>query len=77
MIRLLGEQGQGPSAVPHEEVEGEGGLPGPRCPRCNADLAVFATYRTITVPDEEESAGRKAAFVFCRSCSYTLGMLPG
>jgi hypothetical protein len=37
---------------------------------------VFATYRTITVPDEEESATRKAAFVFCRSCSYTLGMLP-
>jgi ATP-dependent Clp protease ATP-binding subunit ClpC len=77
VIRLLGEKGQGPSAGPHEEVEGEGGLPGPRCPRCNADLAVFATYRTITVPDEEESAGRKAAFVFCRSCSYTLGMLPG
>jgi ATP-dependent Clp protease ATP-binding subunit ClpC len=77
VIRLLGEKGQGPSAGPHEEVEGEGGLPGPRCPRCNADLAVFATYRTITVPDEEESGGRKAAFVFCRSCSYTLGMLPG
>jgi ATP-dependent Clp protease ATP-binding subunit ClpC len=76
VIRLLGEKGQGPSAGPHEEVEGEGGLPGPRCPRCNADLAVFATYRTITVPDEEESGGRRAAFVFCRSCSYTLGMLP-
>ena len=75
VIRLLGEKGQGPSAGPHEEVEGEGGL-GPRCPRCNADLAVFATYRTITVPDEEESGGRKAAFVFCRRCSYTLGMLP-
>jgi ATP-dependent Clp protease ATP-binding subunit ClpC len=77
VIRLLGEKGQGSSAGPHEEVEGEGGLPGPRCPRCNADLAVFATYRTITVPDEEESGGRKAAFVFCRRCSYTLGMLPG
>ena len=75
VIRLLGERGQGPSPGPGEEVEGEGGLPGPRCPRCNADLAVFATYRTITVPDEEGSAGRTAAFVFCRSCSYTLGML--
>jgi hypothetical protein len=38
---------------------------------------VFAAFRTITVPDEEESAGRKAAFVFCRKCSYTLGMLAG
>jgi ATP-dependent Clp protease ATP-binding subunit ClpC len=76
VIRLLGEKGQGPTAGLHEEVEGEGGLPAPRCPRCSADLAVFATYRTITVPNEEESAGRKAAFVFCRSCSYTLGMLP-
>jgi ATP-dependent Clp protease ATP-binding subunit ClpC len=77
VIRLLGERGQGPSGGPHEEeVEGEGGLAGPRCPRCNADLAVFATYRSITVPDEEDSAGRKVAFVFCRSCSYTLGMLP-
>jgi ATP-dependent Clp protease ATP-binding subunit ClpC len=77
VIRLLGEKGQGPSGGPHaEEVEAEGGLAGPRCPRCNADLAVFATYRTITVPDEEASAGREAAFVFCRSCSYTLGMLP-
>jgi ATP-dependent Clp protease ATP-binding subunit ClpC len=80
VIQLLsgytaGEE-RGPSAALHEEVEGEGALPGPRCPRCNADLAVFATYRTITVPDEEESGGRKAAFVFCRSCSYTLGMLP-
>ena len=71
----LGKE-RGPSAALHEEVQGEGGLPGPRCPRCNADLAVFATYRTITVPDEEENAGREAAFVFCRSCSYTLGMLP-
>jgi ATP-dependent Clp protease ATP-binding subunit ClpC len=77
VMGLLREKGQGSSAGPHEEVEGEGGLPGPRCPRCNADLAVFATYRTITVPDEEESGGRKAAFVFCRRCSYTLGMLPG
>jgi len=77
VIRLLGERGQGPSGGPHEEeVEGEGGLAGPRCPRCNADLAVFATYRSITVPDEEDSAGRKVTFVFCRSCSYTLGMLP-
>jgi ATP-dependent Clp protease ATP-binding subunit ClpC len=76
VIRLLGEKGQGPSPGPGEEVEGAGGIPGPRCPRCNADLAVLATYRTVTVPDEEESAGRKAAFVFCRSCSYTLGMLP-
>jgi ATP-dependent Clp protease ATP-binding subunit ClpC len=80
VIQLLsgytGGKERGPSAARYEEVEGEGGLPGPRCPRCNADLAVFATYRTITVPDEEESAGRKAAFVFCRSCSYTLGMLP-
>jgi len=77
VTRLLGERGQGPSAGPHEEVEAEGGLGGPRCPRCNADLAVFAAFRTITVPDEEESAGRKAAFVFCRKCSYTLGMLAG
>jgi ATP-dependent Clp protease ATP-binding subunit ClpC len=77
VIRLLGEKGQGPSPGPGEEMEGEGALTGPRCPRCSADLAVFATYRTITVPDEEESGGRKAAFVFCRSCSYTLGMLPG
>jgi ATP-dependent Clp protease ATP-binding subunit ClpC len=80
VIQLLsgytGGKERGPSAALHEEVEGTGGLPGPRCPRCNADLAVFATYRTITVPDEEESAGRKTAFVFCRSCSYTLGMLP-
>jgi hypothetical protein len=59
-----------------EHAPGEVGLRGPRCPRCDADLAVFATYRMITVPDEEESAGRTAAFVFCRSCSYTLGMLP-
>jgi ATP-dependent Clp protease ATP-binding subunit ClpC len=77
VIRLLGEKGQGPSPGPGEEMEGEGALTGPRCPRCSADLAVFATYRTITVPDEEESGGRKAAFVFCRRCSYTLGMLPG
>jgi len=76
VIRLLGEKGQGPSVALQEEVEGETERHGPRCPRCNADLAVFATYRTITVPDEEESATRKAAFVFCRSCSYTLGMLP-
>jgi ATP-dependent Clp protease ATP-binding subunit ClpC len=77
VIRLLGERGQGPSAGPYEEVEPEGRLAGPRCPRCDADLAVFASYRTITVPDEGESAGRKAAFVFCRKCSYTLGMLAG
>ena len=78
VIRGLGEKGQGPSAGLQEQGEAEGGaLPGPRCPRCDADLAVFATYRTITVPDEEESGGRKAAFVFCRRCSYTLGMLPG
>jgi hypothetical protein len=67
---------RGPSAGLQEEGEAEAALPGPRCPRCNADLAVFATYRSITVPDEEDSAGRKVAFVFCRSCSYTLGMLP-
>ena len=77
VIRGLGEKGQGPSAGLQEAGEAEGVLPGPRCPRCDADLAVFATYRTITVPDEEESGGRKAAFVFCRRCSYTLGMLPG
>ena len=77
VIRGLGEKGQGPSAGLQGEVEAEGALPAPRCPRCDADLAVFATYRTITVPDEEESGGRKAAFVFCRRCSYTLGMLPG
>jgi ATP-dependent Clp protease ATP-binding subunit ClpC len=76
VIRGLGEKGQGPSAGPQDEGEAEGGLAGPRCPRCNADLAVFATYRTITVPDEEKSAGREVAFVFCRSCSSTLGMLP-
>jgi ATP-dependent Clp protease ATP-binding subunit ClpC len=80
VIQLLsgytGGKERGPSAALREEVEGEGGLPGPRCPRCNADLVVFATYRTITVPNEEKSGGRKAAFVFCRSCSYTLGMLP-
>jgi len=76
VIRRLGEMGQGPSVAVQEEVEGAAERRGPRCPRCDADLAVFATYRTITVPDEEESAGRKAAFVFCRSCSYTLGMLP-
>jgi ATP-dependent Clp protease ATP-binding subunit ClpC len=76
VIRRLGEMGQGPSVALQEEVEGETERRGPRCPRCDADLAVFATYRTITVPDEEESATRKAAFVFCRSCSYTLGMLP-
>jgi ATP-dependent Clp protease ATP-binding subunit ClpC len=80
VIQLLSGYSQGkergPSAALHEEVQGEGGLPGPRCPRCNADLAVFATYRTITLPDEEESAGRQVAFVFCRSCSYTVGMLP-
>jgi ATP-dependent Clp protease ATP-binding subunit ClpC len=76
VIRLLGEKGQEPSVALQEEVEGEAERRGPRCPRCDADLAVFATYRTITVPDEEESGGRKAAFVFCRSCSYTLGMLP-
>jgi ATP-dependent Clp protease ATP-binding subunit ClpC len=80
VIQLLsgytGGKERGPSAALHEEVEGQGGLSGPRCPRCNADLAVFATYRTITVPDEEESGGHKAAFVFCRSCSYTLGILP-
>jgi len=77
VIRGLGEKGQGPSAGLREEGEAEAALPGPRCPRCDADLAVFAMYRTITVPDEEESGGRKAAFVFCRRCSYTLGMLPG
>jgi ATP-dependent Clp protease ATP-binding subunit ClpC len=77
VIRGLGEKGQGPSAGLQQEREAEGALPGPRCPRCDADLAVFATYRTITVPDEEESGGRKAALVFCRRCSYTLGMLPG
>jgi len=76
VIRRLRELGQAPSAPREEEIEGEGTLRGPRCPRCDADLAVFATYRTITVADEEESAGRKAAFVFCRRCSYTLGMLP-
>jgi ATP-dependent Clp protease ATP-binding subunit ClpC len=80
VIQLLsgytGGKERGPSAALHEEDEGEGGLPGPRCPRCNANLAVFATYCTITVPDEEGSAGRKAAFVFCRSCSNTLGILP-
>jgi ATP-dependent Clp protease ATP-binding subunit ClpC len=78
VIRLLGEKGKGPSMEPvaREEVGGEAELPGPRCPRCGCDLAVFATYRTITVPDEEESAARRATFVFCRSCSYTLGMLP-
>ena len=78
VIRRLGEMGQSPSMEPmaREEVEGESERRGPRCPRCNADLAVFATYRAITVPDEEETAARKAAFVFCRSCSYTLGMLP-
>jgi ATP-dependent Clp protease ATP-binding subunit ClpC len=80
VIQLLsgytGGKERGPSAARYEEVEGEGGLPGPRCPRCNADLAAFATYRTITVPDEEGSGGRNAAFVFCRSCSCTFGMLP-
>ena len=76
VIRRLRELGQAPSVQREEEIEGEGSLRGPRCPRCDADLAVFATYRTITVADEEESAGRKAAFVFCRRCSYTLGMLP-
>jgi ATP-dependent Clp protease ATP-binding subunit ClpC len=81
VIQLLSGYSQGkergPSAGLQEEGEAEGALPGPRCPRCDADLAVFARYRTITVPDEEESGGRKAAFVFCRRCSYTLGMLPG
>src|SRR5947199_120657 len=45
VIRRLRELGQAPSAPREEEIEGEGALRGPRCPRCDADLAVFATYR--------------------------------
>jgi ATP-dependent Clp protease ATP-binding subunit ClpC len=79
VIRLLGMEGSAPSGALREEGEGEGGLPGPRCPRCNADLAaVRATYRTVAIPGEDEGAGeRTVALVFCRNCSYTLGMLPG
>jgi ATP-dependent Clp protease ATP-binding subunit ClpC len=51
--------------------------PGPKCPRCGSDLAVYATYRSITVPDEAETGGRKILFVFCKSCSYTLGTIAG
>ena len=74
VIRLLG--GSSPVAAAEGEAGSEAEPAGPRCPRCSAELAVYATYRTITVPDEEESTARRVVFVFCRSCNYTLGPLP-
>ena len=52
-------------------------LPGPACPRCRGELATYAAYHTITVPDEDETAARQVLFVFCRNCNNTLGVLPG
>lgn len=46
------------------------------CPRCDADLAESAFWRTITVPEEGERAARPVSFVFCRRCSLTLGIIP-
>jgi ATP-dependent Clp protease ATP-binding subunit ClpC len=80
VIQLLAGRGLAIESGGRETLLAQGGeeeRPGPRCPRCGCDLAVHAVYRTITVPDEEESAGRKVHFVFCKSCSYTLGTLPG
>ena len=74
VIHLLG--GSWPIAAAEGEAGSEVERAGPRCPRCSAELAVYATYRTITVPDEEESTARQVVFVFCRSCNYTLGALP-
>ena len=50
---------------------------GPACPRCGAELATFATHRTITVPNEDETITQEVVFVFCRNCNNTLGVLPG
>ena len=50
---------------------------GPACPRCAGELATHAAYRTITVPDEDETTARQFLFVFCRKCNRTLGVLPG
>lgn len=74
VIHLLG--GSSPIVAAEGEAGSEVERAGPRCPRCAAELAVYATYRTITVPDEEESTARRLVFVFCRSCNYTLGPLP-
>jgi len=74
VIQLL--SGVTPIAAAEGEAGSETEPAGPRCPRCSAELAVYATYRTITVPDEEESSARRVVFVFCRSCNHTLGVLP-
>jgi ATP-dependent Clp protease ATP-binding subunit ClpC len=80
VVEVLGGRGlkAEPGALEAFSVETpEEGQAGPRCPRCGSDLAVYATYRSITVPDEDESGGRKILFVFCKSCSYTLGTVAG
>ena len=83
VIQLLSAYTGGKEQAPGEPVAGveseegsETEPAGPRCPRCSAELAVYATYRTITVPDEEESSAHRVVFVFCRSCNHTLGVLP-
>ncbi len=70
--------GRGPTAEKggKEREEEEEGWSGPRCPKCGAEISVYAVFRSITIPDEEQSATRRVVFVFCRACSNFLGLLP-
>lgn len=47
----------------------------PRCPRCDADLGETAAVHTSGVPVQEGERSRTVAFVFCRRCGSSLGVL--
>jgi ATP-dependent Clp protease ATP-binding subunit ClpC len=77
VVQILSDRGEAPQPQPGaESVEDESGWPGPKCPTCGSEVSVYATFRTITVPDEDQTEVRKVLFVFCRRCSNILGLFP-
>jgi ATP-dependent Clp protease ATP-binding subunit ClpA len=49
----------------------------PRCPQCHSHLTETAAVSAMDVPLHEGEGTRTVAFVFCRRCSCSLGILGG
>lgn len=62
------------SGVHREEAAGEP-FPGPKCPRCSANLVESISHATIQSLEAEDT--RTFVAVFCSACGSTIGVLPG
>ncbi|HEV8572958.1 MAG TPA: Clp protease N-terminal domain-containing protein [Actinomycetota bacterium] len=84
VLKLARTRPEGPTpTVEFRETEFEmreasfGEAANPRCPKCHSDLAETATVRSMDLPIHDGEGTRTVAFVFCRRCGSSLGILGG